>query len=63
VLAALVQSPATAGLAGARPALRLLGVAIGVTSLILLVLAIVQVRRLPTEPAPARLGQYPRRMR
>ena len=62
VLTAMFYSPARLGLPGLGYSFREIALAVGVVSLVLMVVSIVQVRWLPTEPAP-HLTRYPRRMR
>jgi hypothetical protein len=63
VLVALLEWPASIRLSHSAYSLRWIVCGIGVVSLVLLVLSILQVRRLPAEPAMEGANRYPRRMR
>jgi ubiquinone biosynthesis protein len=63
VLAAMLRSPAPLGLPSLTSSLRWGGVAVAAVSLVLLLISILQVRRLPAAAATERWRGYPRRMR
>jgi len=63
VLGALWASPARSGLPVFGPGWRWLGVAVGLVSLVLLGLSILQVRRLPNAHQAQHLDRYPHRLR
>jgi len=61
VLAAIADLPAQLGLPRFGEAFRVIGVIVGIASVVSLVLALIQVRRLPSASQPIR--RYPRRIR
>lgn len=63
VLAVMLRMPSQVGFPALAEFLRWIGPAVGIVSLVVLLLAILQVRRLPSEAQAQKLGGYPRRLR